>query len=92
MAQAVYILCAVTSLACAVLLFRGYLRARGARFLLWSSLCFVGLALNNVMLFVDRVLLPDQNELLGVSFAIWRSAPAAAGMLLLLYGLIWDAE
>ena len=92
MAQAVYILCAVTSLACTVLLFRGYLRARGARFLLWSSLCFLGLAFNNVMLFVDRVILPEQNELLGVIFPIWRSAPAVAGLAMLLYGLIWDAE
>ena len=88
---AVYILCAVTSLACAVLLFRGYRRSR-ARFLLWSSLCFIGLAANNVMLFVDRVVFPDQGQLLGVNFALWRSAPALAGLLLLLYGLIWDAE
>jgi hypothetical protein len=82
----------LTSLACAVLLLRGYSRARGARFLLWSSLCFVGLALNNVMLFVDRVVLPEQDEMLGISFAIWRSAPALLGLGLLLYGLIWDAE
>ena len=54
---AVYMLCAATSLACAVLLLRGYRRS-GARFLLWSSLCFVGLALNNVILFVDKVVLP----------------------------------
>jgi hypothetical protein len=92
MAQAVYILCAVTSLACAVLLLRGYRRSPRARFLLWSSLCFVGLALNNVMLFVDRVILPDETQLLGIDFALWRSGSALAGLLLLLYGLIWDAE
>jgi hypothetical protein len=91
MAIAVYILCAVTSFTCAVLLFRGYRRS-GARFLLWSSLCFAGLVLNNLMLFIDRVILPEQSQLLGVDFALWRSAPAAAGLLLLLYGLIWDAE
>ena len=91
MAEAVYILCAVTSLACAVLLFRGYRRSR-AHFLLWSSLCFVGLAANNVMLFVDKVILPEQERLFGVEFAIWRSGFALAGLLLLVYGLIWDAE
>jgi hypothetical protein len=84
-AEAVYILCAVTSALCAVLLFRGYLRAR-LPFLLWSSICFVGLFANNVLLFVDKVLLPD------VDLAFWRSVPAVLGLAVLLYGLIWDAE
>jgi hypothetical protein len=93
MAVAVYILCAVTSLACAVLLFRGYRRTGGAaRFLLWSSLCFATLAVNNAILFVDQVMLPNVDGLLGVRFALWRSGAAIVGMALLLYGLIWDAE
>ncbi len=91
MAFAVYILCAVTSLACAVLLFRGYRRSR-ARFLLWSSLCFCALALNNAILFVDRVLLPDVSGVFGIEFQLWRSGSAVLGLTLLLYGLIWDAE
>jgi hypothetical protein len=90
-AAAVYILCAATSLACAVLLLRGYLRSR-ARFLLWSSLCFVALAMNNVLLFVDRVVLPETDALFGVQFPVWRAGTALVGLLLLLYGLIWDAE
>lgn len=49
-ATAVYILCAVTSVLCAGLLVRSYLRSR-VRLLLWSALCFVGLAVNNVLLF-----------------------------------------
>ena len=49
MIQLVYLLCALTSLACAVLLLRGYFRTR-VRLLLWSGLCFVGLALNNALL------------------------------------------
>ena len=85
MAEAVYILCAATSIACAALLWRGYRRSR-ARLLLWSSLCFCGLALNNVLLFVDLVLLP------AVDLTPWRTASAAAGLVLMLYGLIWDSE
>ena len=91
MAEAVYILCALTSIACAAMLFRGYTRS-GARFLLWSALCFVGLTLNNVLLFIDKVVLPEETGFWGVGFATWRAAAALAGLLLLVYGLIWDAE
>ena len=83
MAEIVYALCALTSIVCAALLLRAYLRSR-AKLLLWSSLCFAGLAANNVLLFVDLVLVPD------VDLSIWRSLPAIAGLLVLLYGLIWD--
>jgi hypothetical protein len=86
MAETVYVLCALTSIACAVMLFRGYARSR-ARLLLWSSLCFVGLALNNVLLFIDKVLIP-QDEVL----TIYRSAAALVGLSLLIYGLVWDTE
>lgn len=78
----VYFLCALTSAACAFFLLRGYQGSRTA-ILLWSGLCFVGLALNNVLLFVD--LLTPQ-----ISLAIWRLIPALVGMMLLIYGLIWD--
>ena len=91
MKEAVYILCALTSLACAVMLWRGFAQS-GARFLMWSSLCFVGLAINNVLLFLDKVVLPDVTGFWGVSFPIWRSAAALIGIALLIYGLVWDAE
>jgi len=83
MAGLVYVLCAATSLACAVLLLRGY-RQSGARLLLWSGWCFIGLALNNALLFVDLELLPERDL-----FAV-RSIPALVGLMLLLYGLIWE--
>lgn len=91
MAESVYVLCALTCLACAILLLRGYLRSR-TRLLLWSALCFFFLTANNVLLFVDKVMFPDVNYLLGIHFAIWRSLCALVGLLLLVFGLIWDSE
>jgi hypothetical protein len=85
MAEAVYLLCGATSISCAVLLIRSYWRTR-ARLLLWSSLCFVGLALNNVLLFVDLVLVPD------VDLSVWRSLSALTGLALLLFGLIRETN
>lgn len=82
-ANLVYTLCALTSLACALLLARGYRRS-GARLLLWSSLCFGGLFLNNALLVVDLSLLP------GTDLLITRQIPALIGVALLLYGLVWD--
>lgn len=84
MATIVYLLCALTSIACAVLLLRGYAASR-VRLLLWGGLCFAGLALNNVLLFVDLGLAPE------LDLSVWRSLPALAGLLLLVYGLIWDS-
>ncbi len=85
MGEAVYILCALTSAACAVLLLRGY-RKSGAKLLLWSSVCFFGLCLNNVFLFVDIVVFPEMNLLL------LRSGTALASLLFLLFGLVWSSE
>jgi hypothetical protein len=90
--QGVYLLCAATSVACAVMLLRGYLRSR-TNFLLWSSLCFIGLAINNILLFADKVIWREEELImLGIEFALWRSAFALIALGLLLYGLIWDAE
>jgi hypothetical protein len=86
MAEAVYLLCALTSAACAILLLRSYFSSR-SRLLLWSSLAFVGLALNNALLFVDLVLIPD-----GVDLSIVRSMTALAALVVLAYGLIWETE
>lgn len=85
LARAVYILCALTSLGCAVLLVRGYLRSR-ARLLLWSSLSFAGLAINNILLVIDRLVIPDQD------LYLWRLVSAFVSVAILLYGLIWEAE
>jgi hypothetical protein len=85
MAAAVYVLCALTSLACAILLLRAY-QARGVRLLLWSGLAFVGFSLGNMMLVVDRIVTGPE-----VDLSIWRSLPVLAGLAVLIYGLVWDA-
>jgi hypothetical protein len=80
-----YALAVLSSLACAVLLFRGYARRR-VRLLMWSAICFVGLTINNVALFVDLVIFPD------IDLRLARVVPALIGMGFLLYGFICDAE
>ena len=85
MANVVYFSCAILSIACALLLLRGY-AASNARLLLWSSLCFVGLAINNILLVVDKVFIPDV-DLYGV-----RTGTAVVAIALLVYGLVWDAN
>ncbi len=84
--SAVYLLCAVTSLICLVLLARGYART-GVRLLLWSAICFVGLALNNLLLFIDLVVLPYE-----VSLVFWRQLASLVALSVLLYGFIWEAD
>lgn len=81
----VYVGCALTSILCALLLYRSY-RTHRVRLLFWSCLCFCGLALNNVVLFIDLVVVPTAD--LGMA----RNAAALAAMLCLLVGLLWDAE
>ena len=85
MAEAVYVLCALTSIVCAVLLFRGF-RASRTRLLFWSSISFSGLALHNIVLVLDLVVLPD------IDLFYWRAGVALVSMLVLLYGLVWESR
>ncbi len=84
MSDSVYVLCALTSLTCAVLLLRGYKRS-GHRLLFWSGLCFVSLFLNNVFLVLDKLVYP------GVDLGLVRTGFAVLGVGTLLYGLIWES-
>jgi hypothetical protein len=84
-AASVYVLGTVVALACGILLIRGYLRGR-QKLLLWSSLCFVGLAISNFFVFLDLVLFPSKD------LYLWRLGTAAVAMLCLLFGLIWEGE
>jgi hypothetical protein len=81
----VYSLCLATSAACAWLLLRAHRRSR-TRLLLWSGLCFVGMALNNLLLIVDVHVLPAYD------LAAMRLLPALAGTALLLFGLVWETR
>lgn len=85
MAEVVYILCSLTSLACAVLLARSYLQQRQVRLLLWSALCFLGLTASNVLLFVDLAVLPH------IDLSTFRSLVTFISLVVLIYGLVWDA-
>lgn len=85
MAVAIYSLCALTALLCTYLLLQAY-RTGGYRLLLWSGLCFAGLTLNNILLIIDKILLPL------VDLSVWRTLVSLAAMMILLYGLIWDTE
>lgn len=82
---ALYGLASVSSGACATLLLRAYLH-RGVRLLMWSAVCFIGLTLNNIALFVDLVVFPQ------IDLRLARLVPALTGMMCLLYGFIYDND
>jgi heme A synthase len=85
MAPLIYALCALTASVCAWLLLRAYNRTR-YKLLLWGGLCFIGLTLNNGLLVVDKLLLPD------INLFTLRLTVALIALLVLLYGIIWDAD
>lgn len=82
---AVYLLCFLTSLACAALLGRSYLRNRSSM-LFWSSLCFALLALANLFVVLDMVIFPEVNLR---AMRLWLSFAAVS---VLLFGFIWGTE
>ena len=82
---AVYLLCFFTAAACAALLARSYRQTR-ARMLLWSALCFVLLAVNNFLVILDLLVLPE------LDFRLFRHLSALAAVGVLLFGFIWDSE
>lgn len=86
MSSAVYVLNSVTFAACALLLLRGYWRGK-RRLLLWSGLCFAGLAISNVLVFVDLVVLPEDVDLYPLRLGV-----AAVAMALLMTGLMGESE
>ena len=81
----VYILCAITSFVCSALLWRGYRRS-GVNMLFWSAICFLGLAVDNGLIYFDEIVWPN------VDLSIWRKLPGLFALVALLYGLVWDSK
>ncbi len=82
--MAVYILCTLTALACSALLLRSYLRTN-VKLLLWTGVFFLLLTAENALLFVDRILFPASADM-----ALYRALIALLGVIVLLFGLIWE--
>jgi hypothetical protein len=83
MAELIYVACALTSSFCAILLVRNYGRTR-LRLAFLASLCFSGLALNNLLLVFERVVMPSTD------LSIARGAVALVAMLFLVAGLVLE--
>jgi hypothetical protein len=81
MREIVYLLCALTSVACMALLYRAYRRTRLTA-LFWSSAAFLAIAFSNTLLFIDLVLVPHYD------LSLYRQVTTLLGVILLLYGLI----
>jgi hypothetical protein len=84
-ATLVYAMCALTSLLCAALLFRGFASSR-SKLLFWSGLCFTGLLMSNVVLVFDKLVYTEIDLL---PMRLWITLIA---LLLLLYGLLYESE
>ena len=85
MALAVYLLCALASLICALLLMRGY-RASRMPLLFWGALCFFVVAATNSLLFIDMVIFPQ------IDLSTWRTGITLAAFTVFLYGLIFESQ
>ena len=85
LATVAYVICAATSILCAGLLIRSYAAGR-VRLLLWSALCFVGLAVNNILLVIDEEVVPD------IDLQVLRDVSGLAAVGILLFGLIWESR
>jgi hypothetical protein len=86
MAEVVFLLCAVASIACAALLFRSY-RRRPLRLSLWTAVCFLALAVNSILLFFDLAVLVHGPDLSTLCIVV-----AVGGVVLLLYAMITEAS
>jgi len=82
---AVYGLCLLTCALCAALLIRSYARSRQP-LLLWSAACFSLLAVNNLMVVLDMVVLDD------VNLSLARQVTSLAAVGVLIYGFIWEVD
>lgn len=82
---AVYLLCFLTSATCAWLLMRSYLLVRG-QMLFWSALCFGLLAVNNLLVILDMLVVHS------IDLGIYRLIASMAAVSVLVFGFIWRGE
>ena len=85
MATASYLLCFVTAVVCAVLLFRAYQRQRTS-LLFWAACCFCGFSAANALVVLDLLVIPDRD------LYPLRLAVGLVSVLLLLFGMVWEAD
>lgn len=85
MAGIIYTLCAMTAVLCAVLLLRGFRKSKH-RLLLWGGICYVGLTFSNVLLVIDKLVVPLTD------LSTFRYLVTLVAICILLFGLIWEGE
>lgn len=80
----VYFLCGLTSLACAVLLFRSY-RSSRSQLAFWTAIAFVFFTINNVFVMADFIVFPTAN-------LYWmRIVPLLLGAVTMIFGLVKES-
>lgn len=82
----VYLFCALTSMGCALLLWRSYAQSR-VRLVLWGALFFVIYSLSNIVLFFDLGLLPPQIDL-----SPYRDGLTLVSLVVFIFGLIKEGD
>ncbi|MBS1804611.1 MAG: hypothetical protein JST28_14690 [Acidobacteria bacterium] len=85
MTMALDVLTLLTTLLCAFFLLRAYHNVR-KRLLLWSGLCFIGLAVANALRIADLRIF------LATDLYTYRLGTTAVAMCLLLWGLVWESQ
>ena len=85
LAPSVYLLCLISSAVCAWLLARRYARSQ-TRLLLWAAVCFGLLALNNLLVVLDLLVITS------VDLSLARLFASLVGIAVLLYGFIWELD
>lgn len=85
MAGLIYLICAATAAVCSALLWRGF-RRNGSQLLFWSCFCFLGLAAENILLYIDRIALPH------VDLSMYRHLVGFAALLSLVYALVRESK
>jgi hypothetical protein len=83
--NALDILTFLTTALCGILLLRAYQTVR-KRLLLWSGLCFAGLAVSNILRIADLRIF------LALDLYTYRLGTTAIALALILFGLIWESQ